>query len=326
MNVKTPSLRQSKDGRWLTKWGGKNHYFGRNDVDAARAYAESLDRWRSWRDSQRAILQTRPHQRVHVVDVARRFLDAKRLEGGDSRSDYYAKHLKRFLLGFGMEIASEVRVSHVQAVKNEMLEAGFAPKTINHDTVAIKGMFQWAMDQDLVPAVNLRGCKQIPLAPPPDKSMSTIATSTMIATAPYDVMCWLAVNYLTACRPVEVIRLVHGLGSWTEPGVFRLDESKVATRTKMPRHVVVSDQAMKWLKRCVPRWSRLDSYSAAVRSACGPGGPHPLRHSAATHLHQRGVDRADVDLILGHLPTRVSVTYARIAWQPLREKVARLTL
>ena len=36
-------------------------------------------------------------------------------------------------------------------------------------------------------------------------------------------------------------------------------------------------------------------------------------------LKKAGVARADIDLILGHLPTRVSVTYAQIIWQPLRE-------
>jgi site-specific recombinase XerD len=137
---------------------------------------------------------------------------------------------------------------------------------------------------------------------------------------------WIELQYLAAMRPTEVIKLVHGEGAFEEEGIFRLHTSKVSRRTQEPRRIVLTPRALEVLRACEPVWGSLDSYSAAVRRTCGPGGPGPLRHSAASHLLQAGAARADIDLILGHLPPRVSRIYAPVAWQPLRATAARITL
>lgn len=140
-----------------------------------------------------------------------------------------------------------------------------------------------------------------------------------------DLAPWLALNYLCLMRPSEVPRLVAREGRFIQPGVFALSRSKTFEKTGVPRHIVLSDKALMWLEQAKPIWSRGDSYYAACARAVGTG-PGALRHSAATHLHRLGAARAEVDLLLGHLPPHVSVIYNSIDWQSLRALAARLTL
>ncbi len=324
MNVITPTLRQLPDGRWYTRWAEKRFYFGRDPAEAARRFADSLEQWTAWRDEKQLAFDIRPRDRVTVAELADQFLDAKELQGGPDLRAYYSKHLKHFLIGFGWLDAVAVTVRNLNTVREERMRRGFAPKTVNHDITAMKCLMQWAMDLEHIPPVNIKGCKKLSLGAPPDKSLPRGRVWQLLFCVAEPVRSWLAVNYLTMARPTEVVRIVRKEGTWSEPGVFRLDRSKMEFRTRQPRHVVFSDAALRWLANCEPRWSRLDSYSGAVRAACGAGGPHPLRHSGATHLHSMGVDRASIDLLLGHLPSRVSQTYARIEWQPLREIAALL--
>ena len=326
MNQRTPSFRCHATGQWFAKWGGRNHYFGTERAAAYKKFLASLGEWAEWRElrsSQRLLPPTQAHL---VIDLAEKFLAMKAADSDDLRR-YYAKHLGRFLRTYKLVRADVVRVKHLTALKSTMQAAHYAPKTVNHDIVAVKAMFAWAADQEMIPPVALRGCKTLPLGPPPAKAMSLDAIEQMMAKARDNSMrAWLAVNYLCLMRPTEVIRVVHRQGDWVEDGVFRLDRGKIDLKARMARHVVFSDEALTRLDACRPQWSRLDSYSNAVRASCGPGGPHPLRHSGATHLLQQGVDRAEIDLLLGHAPPRVSLTYAPIVWQPLRATVSRLTL
>jgi integrase len=261
-----------------------------------------------------------------VVELTTMFLAAKELQGGMDLRRYYEKHLQRFSRAFGDIRADVIRAINLQSIKDDMIRAGYAEKTINHDVVAVKAMLNWAMGLEYIPAVHLKGVKTCPLGPPPDKSMPVKAVRKMVLGAPEPVRSWLAISYLCLMRPSEVVRCVQDEGEWVETGVFRLDRGKIDKKARLARHVVFSPEAMKWRRLCEPVWSRLDTYSAAVRRECGPGGPHALRHSAATHLAQLGVDRADIDLLLGHAPPRVSLTYAPIMWQPLRRTAARITL
>lgn len=327
MNRRPPSFKPHANGQWFCKWGGTTHYLGTERKDAYKKYLASLGEWAEWREARESNQRLLPMTKVSlVVELIEKFLAMKATDSKELRQ-YYSKHLGRFLRSFADLRSDVIRVKHVTQLKEDMKAAGYAPKTINHDIVAVKAMFSWAADQEMIPPVTLRGCRTLPLGPPPAKAMSMKAIETMMAKArDANMRNWLAVNYLGLMRPTEVIRLVRREGDWVEDGIFRLDRGKIDQKARMARHIVLSDEALTRLDACQPQWSRLDSYSNAVRSACGPGGPHPLRHSGATHLSQQGVDRADIDLLLGHVPSRVSLTYAPIVWPPLRQSAARLTL
>ncbi len=326
MNIRAPKLRKHATGQYFVRWGGKDHYLGRDHSDAHEKYLDQLNQWSQWR-SQRNARRLPPMQKaIYVAEIAKHFLRTKELEGGIDRRRYYDKHLSRFLRPFGDVRSELIRPVHIQHLKDELLNAGYAPKTINHDIGAVKSMLDWAAAMEYLQPVSFKAIKKLPLGPPPDKSLPFKTVKTMIKKAPNKVRPWLALNYLCLMRPSEVIRVVLKQGTWIEEGVYRI-KGKMDHRTTLPRHVCFSEEALGWLDKADPVWSRLDSYSQAVRKSC-PHGPGRLRHSAATHLTklESPPPRADIDLLLGHVPPRVSVTYAHIAWQPLRAMAARLTL
>ncbi len=325
MNARTPQLRRHKTGVWFCRWGGRDHYFTKSKRDSQARYLESLKLWAEWRGERNTKRLPLITQSIAVVDVADLFLQAKALERGEATREYYRKHIKRFLLAYGPVRCDMIKAQHLQGLKEDMLRHGFAPKTVNHDLGAVKTMLRWAMDFDYMPIVRLEGVKKIPLGPPKVKAVPIEEIKNMAEQAPETMAPWLALNYLCLMRPSEVIRVARKEGEWIEDGIYEI-ENKVGRRTGMHRQVVFSDEALEWFALIEPRWSRLDSYSQAVRDFFGSGGPGRLRHSAATHLHRVGVARGDVDILLGHLPGRVSLTYAPIAWQPLRALAARLTL
>lgn len=322
MNVSVPAFRRTSDGRYLTKWGGANRYFGRDRTRAMALYADSLREWSTWRQGvEHARTRRRAGDtRLIVLDVIEQHLDARQAEGGANLREYYRGSLARFAALFARWWADEIRGKHIAAMVRAMRADGYAAKTCNHESIAIKAAFRWAAANERIPPVNLDGCKALALEEPTDKSLSLDVVKFMVIKAPPDLQPWVATQYLGAMRPCEIVRLVAGDGDWTQEGIFTMRAKRQI------RHVVLSPCALGWLARCRPAWSRAGDYSAALRRFFGAGGPHPLRHSAATHLHQAGVSRANTDLILGHKIGRVSQIYARIDWQELRAFAARLSL
>lgn len=333
MNEKNPSFRQHKTGVWFTKWGGQNKYFSLDREESRVRYLRSIAEWAEWRQA-RNLTRFPPMKKTHLVaGLVSKFLDLKELEGGKSRRSFYANHLRRFDHAYGPARGDRIRASDLQALKEDMTKGGYGPKTINHDLSAIKSLFLWASGMELIPAVNLRFAKGVSLPPTHNKAMAIREVETFLNSSPRHIRPWLAVSYFAMLRPSEIVRVVNRQGEWEQPYLFRLHKGKVDSRSQEFRRIVFSPNALKWLAKCEPRWTRQDSYYRAVErsfvddgKAAWPGGPHPLRHSAATHLSQKGASRSDIDLLLGHLPPRVSRTYVQIAWQSLRRTVARLTL
>jgi len=302
MNDRTPQLRRHKTGVWFCRWAGKDHYFSRNRGEAQPLYLASLKEWADWRAARTASrMPPLAHGSMPVVEVAELFLRAKELERGRAAREYYRKHIKRFLHAYGPLRSDVVKAQHIQGIKEDMLRQGLMPKTANHDVGAIKTMLRWAMRFEYMPQVNLDGVSKVPLPPPKPKGIPLAAVLDLIDAADATMAPWLALNYLCLMRPSEVIRVACKQGEWIEEGVYEID-SKVGMRTGMRRQVVFSSEAMEWFDGITPRWSRLDSYSQAVRDL-GRGGPGRLRHSAATHLHRAGASRADVSILLGVCPS-----------------------
>ncbi len=66
----------------------------------------------------------------------------------------------------------------------------------------------------------------------------------------------------------------------------------------------------------------MDKFELAVKRATG-WMPYRLRHTGAYLIHRLGLDRETTDLILGHYPGGVSLTYNPINWGPLVKAVER---
>ena len=327
MNVQTPSFRLHAKGVWFCRWGGRDHYFTKDKAGSYNLYLASLSEWAEWRQ-QRDILRKLPPikaQQITIAFLAKKFLENRQNEGGIERRQFYEKHLKKFTASAGGNMAAAFKPAWLQVLKDRLIRLGYAPRTINHDIQAVKTMLQWGMDMEHVPTVNLKGVTKLPLPPIPDKSWPVVKVRQFVMGCPDENMrAWLAVCYLCALRPKEMVRIMTGQGEWIEHGVMIIP-NKMRNRVRLHRHVLFSLEAFRWWRKCRKRWTRLDSFSAAVVRTQGDG-PHRLRHSAGTHLMQRGILREDADAILGHYPTSVSLTYMPMQWQHLRRLMARISL
>lgn len=323
MNDRQPQLSwHAASGQWFCKWNGQWHYFGADKAIADVLYAESMVERAKWRLSvTRAAGPRRRGRRISVWELYDRFIHAKQAEHRPVTVQFYRGSLRRFVALHKLAPAAAINAMDIQAFKEELLRLAFARKTVNHEVACIKTMIQWGIDLDLLPPVNLHGVRLLKLDPPPAKGYTLAEMRQRFLDLPTRYKPLWAVNWLTACRPSELVRVINGQGDWPRPWLFRPHEKKTAGR-----HIVFSKLALIWLRRCAPIVSRPDTYSLGVRRHCAPGGPHPLRHGAASHLAQLGVDRREIDFLLGHLPPRVSQTYVPADYSALLPTASRLTM
>jgi integrase len=318
-----PGLRQHTTGVWFCHWDGRNHYFTKDRSQSEALYAESLRGWAEWR-------ARRPHsdhggRSVSVEGLALKFLEYKEATGGKRRRGYYWNHLQRFVAVFGNVRADLVRARDLQALKVDMVRGGYHPKTVSHDLGCVKSLFRWGVGMEMIGPVSLDFVRADPLPPPQPRVLEPEDVALMVGKVPPELAGWLAVSYLTMARPSEMVLIAGGRGRWETECVFAC-VSKSSSRSGELRRIVFSEEALGWLWQVEPRWQTESGYYQAVSAVLGPGGPHPLRHSGATHLRRAGVAAPDIDLLLGHLPSRVTRSYVQIAWPSLQSSVSPLTL
>lgn len=329
MNDKAPSLRRHVSGQYMVRWGGRDYYLGRDRVAAQEKYlsdpAVGLPAWSEWRASRDAHRFPPLRQSVTVLALAEQFLENRELEGGRARRAYYRTHLRWFVALHCTRRAESIRPIVLQNFKDGLIARGYQPKTVNHHVQAVKTMMQWAQDLELIPALNLHGVKLLRLGPIADKTWAADLVRRYVFSCDRPALIpWLAVNYLAALRPIEVVRIARGEGEWIAHGVMRIP-NKMGWKNRMPRVVLLSAEAFGWLRSARTVWTDRSAYCAACARYCG-AGPHQLRHSAAAHLSRAGIARADVDQILGHYPGAVSLTYTPPEWLRLRPLLSRITL
>ncbi len=332
--MRVPSLRKHKSGNLFCRWGGKDHYFGRDEKIARQKYIKSLADWEVWkneREEAKSIPDEPPQPKVE--DVASDFITSRRIEFKEETARYYEKHLVRFLekfVGLDMDLIrpadiNEFKLWLMQYINPETREP-LAPKTINHDLLAVKALFNWAAQLEIIPPISLRGVRKVPLGPAPDMSEPVDKVIAALSNADERAKPWLCVNYLALLRPSEVVKVVHEEGEWVEEGVFALDQGKMDAVAPIKRHCIFSPLALEWLERCHKKWTRVGTYRDSARKSC-PINPKVLQKSAASHLiRNHEASPGDVELLLGHVNGRLSVTYYQPAWQRLRKLAAKLDL
>ena len=355
MSRQPPKLSKHARGSWFVKWGGKTHYFG-TDRDAAEHkfldprsdHPGAMHRWMEWKHTRLRASEQRAPGSDRVVDVAERLLTSYIKEGKPETVTYYRSHLKRFLNVYGTIPIYSIDLGALRAFREDLLELELSPKTVGHDITAVKRLFNWAQENELGPMINLKAIKK-PHAPIPEsKRLSFEELCGWIRKAHNanpNLAAHLALQYVTAMRPSEVLRVTRGEGRFEEvllnqhnpltnelkntvipAGCFVIKKSKTEEQTGYPRHVMMTPQAHAWLEVCEPAWKDMKSYSKAVRAALGAGGPKLVQKTAVWHLELQGVDRADADLIQGHVPSAVQRHYGPRAWGRLWDLTRRISI
>lgn len=334
-----------ESGQLRPKWV----YFSADKEASQRAYDQEMLQWREHRTARNEEIRNQPRtrrQRKLLGDVIKEFYQAREIQG---RSVYTLAHLRnslrRFAAIYAEWDATAFAVGNLQDFKAYLvkLKPKLSAKTIDHELAAAKAVLRWGAHMGYIRPIMLDVVELLPVPRPRPKGYALADAKRMHQLAPDHLKPWIQLTWLTLCRPTETIRLIQGLGDWVDDdgdaavprGVVR-DRYRVFKlawgHSKTPnRFIVFSRRALSALDQAEPRYSRTDSFSTAcarIEDESGePAGyrPHFLRHGAATYLHKiAGVDRATVDLALGHVLSRVSETYQPIDFAVLRQTVDRI--
>lgn len=348
-----PTLKLHKaTGVFYVYFAGKRHYLGK-DKAAAKAQLPALTvRWAAWAQSLTDARPTNPTTRT-IGDVALEWLRLKETDTSDDSMRDTRTYLARFLAAWGYVPCSEVHPPRVHpaawlnALKSDMKDQGFAPRTINKTVRTAKSLLTYAADMGYTSAYSFRQVKGLPLDArrridrTPEQVVAFIVACEKADPRLYP---WLRLAYLTAARPIELVRMMLAQGQWELEsahggGAVWRCLNKSVRKTGDFRYISLTAHCKAlllegWRLRAMPpkdlRSRGVNSQSAlqvAVRSAArSPGGMHFLRHSAATHLAQQGLAPADISLALGHWPPGEWQIYAREDWKRPLEVLARLTL
>jgi integrase len=345
--ARLPKLGLHASGNYFIKYGGQNHYLGRDLAAAQAEYARHLILWRKLQTAKASTTGRTPERLI--IELLTEFLDEVGSDAGPNARRHLASHTQRFGAAWGQVPAHRVVLPEVnpitwlRALKSDMLAIGYAPKTINHDLSAGKRFIEWAGVMGYLPAVSTRTIRGVPLGPRKRVDVHLDVLIGQIKRAEcFDPRLgpWLRLHFLTGCRPSELVRLVHRQGMWerggpttilpTEHGelvrfhdaaslhgaVFRM-QSKMEKVTRDHRYLCLSPEALYWLARCAAPWKTAAGYAQAVE-ATGPDPAHRvfhIRHTAATHLYSAGVSPAETAIFLGHWPPGAWLNYVREAWR-----------
>ena len=319
--------KKHKSGYWYVHFRGRNHYLGNGRKPDAERFTDIQAEYREWYETRRLNRPRPAVQAPTMMELSDQFLRTKRIERGIDTEIYYTKHLKRWTVLYERMPADWLRPAHLRAFVTRLIQLGLASRTINHDIGAIKTMMRWGAEMELIPEpVDFSGVKKLPTGPTQPKPLPFKQVKKMILGAPEDLRPWLAITFLAFLRPSETVKVVHRQGQWVKPGIFVLDRGKMDERAPIKRHCIFSPLAKKYLRQCKPIWSRLDSFSQAVRRECDHP-PSVLRDSAAAYFHEKcGASRDETELALGHYGGHLKVTYYLPAFERLRKKASQIVL
>jgi site-specific recombinase XerD len=302
--MKPPKLSLHPRGVYFVKFKGKFTYFSKDkrqsEVDYL-AWVQSV-----WLPAQNSK-PTRDKEYT-VLDMVELYLSWVHQNRAKSLFMSYRSYLRPLVAMAPTLPLRQVDTQLCEALKQDMVVAGYKPATVNHTLKAIRRMIGWADQQGIVQ--NLR--KPVPQSlPQGSRKPTTIGSSRISQWLQSGDLCtqvWLVLNYLTCARPSEIVRLAHGDGEWLPCGRIFRTRSKVGGRTGYDRFLLFSEEALTWVPHLQPRWSTHDSYGKAVRKL-GMGGPRQLRSAGASHLRAAGVSYKDIRVILGHTEAGAVVHY-----------------
>ena len=364
MRGRQPSIYRKNSGLYVVKWGGKEHSLSTNlataekiFLDPAGAHSGALVHWVAWRHSrQEKQERTAASPHLRVAEIVEAFLDDYERAGRHETASYYRTSLRRFTNMLGRLSVHQFRISGFDAFRQQIGELGLAPKTISHELKAIKTLWKWAAAREMCQMIDFSGIKmpRVPRSrPEPIEAAAIAAIVAKLTAADPNLACWVAINYLCACRPSEVARIAAGQGvlrsipprggaASIPHGYLELAEHKTEHSTNASRLVLISPEALVYVRTIRPlaptrKTSRSagvklsvrqlqNEYAKRLRAAGQAALAHKLRDSAATHLLEAGVDPATTSLLLGHAPKGEWARYGRPDLHILREKVGLLSL
>ncbi len=335
--------------------GRKRLYLGPNEAKARaklhRYMAEYYEALGPEHADSRPTLR-RTGDDISLVALAVKFLNWNKANRATGTWHGYRDGLKYVTRQHRGTLAFELTVADVEAVKQEMIDGGYAARTINIMVTAIKRLYNWGVKQGLLADNPLSGLEHVskhvnaPARPlekhlPLDRALSCIETCRQ--SPPLGEMCEFML--LTGMRVGEVVRV-----TWQdvdfEQRTLRLERHKTSGGTGRPRTIPLCERAVQILqasagesletdeavfrgKEAQPftvgalhlRLRRLRKKHPELKAFSF----HKLRHTCATYLARLKVPERVAQAILGHSSTLMTRYYTATDKDEMIEAVERLS-
>lgn len=348
--MSVPTRLKATSGTWLTSWydeGGKRRFkrFGNTSkvkqADATNAYAAWL---RTWHTDE--SVRHPDGLGFTVTDLVQRHMTwaegyYRRRDGKPTGAAGQLDHATRKLAELcGTMNPNAITPRVLREVRDAMIADGLARNTINDRIRKVRGMFKWAVAEDLVDPSVWHGLQTLaPLKPGRSAATETDAVkpapergiNTVLPLVPEPVAAMIRLQLLTGMRPGEV-RIMRAIDLemtgpvWRYRPEFHKTEHHGRLRIvhlgpqaqEVIRPFLVRD-TIAYLFRSthhaakLPHYSK-DAYGRAITRACERSGvpgwsPGQLRHNYGTMIRKRyGLETASV--LCGHAKVETTQIYA----------------
>ena len=291
-----------------------------------------------------------PESKIHeipLLNLAESFLQSKKnrvAETSLKRYNTFARNFLEYMDEFfpGIKYAHEVRMTYIEELLQHLSNEGHKPKTINNQLFFIKGIYQHAIENKLLidnPALKIKrfkdtiGSEGVPFwtkdemdlilanVKPNWRDAIEFLYLTGLLKGELINLCWNDVN-LDSESPTLAIQSKPG---WTvktnQRRVIPLNHKAaeiVKRQTKSPDHNYIFKS--KYGNK-IDEWKVLNAIRSALKKLGFEGNVHKLRHTNASHLVMAGVGVETVSKLLGHSSIEMTMKYAHLAPDHLRDAV-----
>lgn len=241
--------------------------------------------------------------------------------------------------------------AHIRQYLGYLFQKGLSPSSINRNLAALRGFFQWLVEQGKMERNPLEGFGGLKV---PKTLPSVLFEEEIDAFLHREGSSFLEIRnnalfevlYSTGCRVAELVSLKRNQWAW---GVTRF---RILGKGKKERFVFLGKKAQEALALYVPlRDERVAMYgnreeTALFVNALGRklttrgvsyllkkrmeelgmqkhASPHTIRHSFATHILNRGADIRIVQELLGHSSLSTTQLYTHIGIDALKDLYVR---
>jgi len=348
-------------GQWCvdvpSPQGRRRLYLGRNEAKARAELHRHMARYYDGLEDNgvdsRPVLR-RPASSISLIELAVRFLKWNRANRSRATWRGYRDGIKHVTRRHRDKLAHELAPSDIEDLKADMVEKGYAARTINIMVTAIKRMYNWAVRQGLLKESQLAGVEHVSKhvnAPehPDDKHLTIERALECIEicreSPPLGDLCELLL--LTGMRVGELIRATWGDVDFGQ-NLLKLERHKTsAWNSNRPRMIPLCERSMEILARQAAgdvtdsqpvfvgengqpftgsslhcRLRRLREKHSALEGFTF----HKLRHTCATYLARLRVPERVAQAILGHSSTLMVRYYTATDKDEMIEAVERLSV
>ena len=325
-----------KTGQYCKKIRGKLYYFGTDKQEALRRYQEQA----TYLHTGVGTMPARRDAGLSLRTLCNLYLDhqePRRQIGDISPRHFYDQ--KNLLKGFVRHIGAnrsilDVTTLDLQNYKKKLINAGKNPNTINNRMAAVKAVFHWAVDNEVMDkSPNLKALKKVPSSKRSRQTFTPGQIGLLLehGSVQMKAMIWLALNCGFGCTDCAQLTWRHldlGRGRVSLPrgktGIMRdlvLWPETIAAIESVPRRgdrVFNTKRGNSWVGPVSESGRNRDTVSsefsklmqkAGIKMEKGVGF-YTLRRTAAT-LAAQSQDPFAVQKLLGHADLKMATVYVQ---------------